>query len=55
VPTFANREFHVVSVTDPYGHILGFLDQKLYINKSKRVKVNLFPKQAAEAYRVVRY
>jgi CBS-domain-containing membrane protein len=24
---FADRGCHVVSVTDPYGHILGFLDQ----------------------------
>jgi hypothetical protein len=27
MPTFADRECHVVSVTDPYGCILGFLDQ----------------------------
>jgi hypothetical protein len=27
VPTFANRLCHVVSVTDPYGRILGFLDR----------------------------
>jgi hypothetical protein len=27
VPTFAERGCHVASVTDPYGHILGFLDQ----------------------------
>jgi hypothetical protein len=26
VPTFANRGCHVVSVTDPYGRILDFLD-----------------------------
>jgi hypothetical protein len=25
VPTFADRVCHVVSVTDPYGHVLGFL------------------------------
>jgi hypothetical protein len=25
VPTFADRGCHVVSVTDPYGRILGFL------------------------------
>jgi hypothetical protein len=30
VPTFADREYHVVSVTDPYGRILGFLDQNRY-------------------------
>jgi hypothetical protein len=30
VPTFADRGCHVVSVTDPYGHILGFLDRWLY-------------------------
>jgi hypothetical protein len=27
LPTFANRGRHVVSVTDPYGRILGFLDR----------------------------
>jgi CBS-domain-containing membrane protein len=27
VPTFADRGCHVVSVTDPYGRILGFLDR----------------------------
>jgi hypothetical protein len=33
VPTFANRRTHVVSVTDPYGGILGFLDRvKRYLN-----------------------
>jgi CBS-domain-containing membrane protein len=26
MPTFADRGCHVVSVTDPYGRILGFLD-----------------------------
>jgi hypothetical protein len=26
VPTFADRGCHVVSVTDPYGRVLGFLD-----------------------------
>jgi hypothetical protein len=26
VPTFADRECRVVSVTDPHGRILGFLD-----------------------------
>jgi hypothetical protein len=30
VETFANRMCHVVSVTDPYGRILGFLDQSSY-------------------------
>jgi CBS-domain-containing membrane protein len=30
VPTFADRGFHVVSVTDPYSRILGFLDQSRY-------------------------
>jgi hypothetical protein len=30
VPTFADREFHVVSVTDLYGRILGFLDLGRY-------------------------
>jgi hypothetical protein len=27
VPTFADRGCHVVSMTDPYGRILGFLDR----------------------------
>jgi hypothetical protein len=30
VPTFADRGRHVVSVTDPYGHILGFIDRSRY-------------------------
>jgi hypothetical protein len=29
VPTFVDSECHVVSVTDPYGHILGFLDREV--------------------------
>jgi hypothetical protein len=30
VPHFADRGCHVVSVTDPYGRILGFLDRSRY-------------------------
>jgi hypothetical protein len=30
VPIFADRGRHVVSVTDPYGRILGFLDRSRY-------------------------
>jgi hypothetical protein len=30
VPTFADRECHVVNVTDPYGRILDFLDRSGY-------------------------
>jgi hypothetical protein len=30
VPTFAGTGSHVVSVTDPYGHILKFLDWSRY-------------------------
>jgi hypothetical protein len=30
VPTFADRGCHVISVTDPYGRILGFLDRSRY-------------------------
>jgi hypothetical protein len=30
VPTFADRGCHVVSVTDPYGRNLGFLDRSRY-------------------------
>jgi hypothetical protein len=29
---FADRGCHVVSVTDPYGRILGFLDKSLYFS-----------------------
>jgi CBS-domain-containing membrane protein len=31
VPTFADGGCHMVSVTDPYGRILGFLDRSRYI------------------------
>jgi hypothetical protein len=31
VPTFADRGCHVVSVTDPYGRILEFLDRMIII------------------------
>jgi hypothetical protein len=31
-PTFADRGCHVVSVTDPYGRILGFLDRSRYFS-----------------------
>jgi hypothetical protein len=34
VPTFADRGCHVVSVTDPYGRILGFLDRNRYFSLS---------------------
>jgi hypothetical protein len=30
--TFADRWCHVVSVTDPYGRILGFLDRSRYFS-----------------------
>jgi hypothetical protein len=38
VPTFAGRGCHMVSVTDPYGRILGFLDRETeeYISKFGR-------------------
>jgi hypothetical protein len=41
VPTFEDRGCHVVSVADPYGRILGFLDQK---NVSMEIKnfLNVF-------------
>jgi hypothetical protein len=32
VPTSADRGCHVVSVTDPYGRIIGFLDRTCYVN-----------------------
>jgi hypothetical protein len=30
VSTFANKGWHVVSVTDPFGRVLGFLDRSRY-------------------------
>jgi hypothetical protein len=38
VPTFADRGCHVVSVTDPYGNIPGFLDRLL----SKNLKIRIY-------------
>jgi hypothetical protein len=32
VPTFVDRGWHVASVTDPYGRILGFLDRSRYFS-----------------------
>jgi hypothetical protein len=32
VPTFVDRGCHMVSVTDPYGRILGFLDRSRYFS-----------------------
>jgi CBS-domain-containing membrane protein len=32
LPTFADRGSHVVSVMDPYGRILGFLDRSRYFS-----------------------
>jgi hypothetical protein len=32
LPTFAHRGCHVVSVTDPNGRILGFLDRSRYFS-----------------------
>jgi hypothetical protein len=35
VPTFEDRECHVVSMTDSYGRILGFLDPSLYFSSKE--------------------
>jgi hypothetical protein len=40
VPTLADRGHHVVSVKDPYGHNLGFLDRSRYF--SFRVALQLY-------------
>jgi hypothetical protein len=32
LPTFVDEGFHVVSVTDPYGRILDFLDRSCYFS-----------------------
>jgi hypothetical protein len=39
VPTFADRECHVFSVTDPYGRTLGFLDLEplLFLSSSSSI------------------
>jgi hypothetical protein len=37
VPTFVGSGCHVVSVTDPYGRILGFLDPNVREQRSKMV------------------
>jgi hypothetical protein len=37
VPTFADRGCHVVSMTDPYGSILGFLDWIIMIIIIKKI------------------
>jgi hypothetical protein len=37
VPTFADRGCDVVSVTDPYGRILGFLDRLFNISLIKKI------------------
>jgi hypothetical protein len=37
VPTFADRRCHVVSVTDPYGRILDFLDRSHYFQVATRL------------------
>jgi hypothetical protein len=39
VPTFTGRECHVVSVTDPYGLNLGFLDRRFFLSSSSSVLV----------------
>jgi hypothetical protein len=47
VPTSADRGCHVVSVRDPYGRILGFLD-RTYANSNKKTP---WPQYARELYR----
>jgi hypothetical protein len=32
VPPFADRGYHMVSMTDPYGRTLGFLDRSRYFS-----------------------
>jgi hypothetical protein len=43
LPAFADRGCHLVSVTDPYGRILGFLDRSRYFSKVKNA--NIRPKK----------
>jgi hypothetical protein len=39
LPTFDDRGCHVVSVTDPYDRILGFLDRSRYLSSSSSVVI----------------
>jgi hypothetical protein len=41
-PTFEDGGCHVVSMTDPYGRILYFLDRDLDVVVKKNTKVKLF-------------
>jgi hypothetical protein len=41
VPTFADRGCRVVSVTDPYGRILGFLDRKYRVHNELKIPLIL--------------
>jgi hypothetical protein len=36
MPIFADRECHVVSVKDPYGRLLGFLDRNSWLTENVR-------------------
>jgi hypothetical protein len=43
IANFADRGCHVVSVTDPYGRILGFLDMSHYFSiTAKRMELNIY-------------
>jgi hypothetical protein len=49
MPTFANRKCYVVSLTDPYGHILGFLDRSRYF--SFQVALQLYSRVCVDPVR----
>jgi hypothetical protein len=38
---FADKGFHVVSVTDPYGRILGYIDQPVTVATKKLTAANI--------------
>jgi hypothetical protein len=49
MPTFADTGRHLISVTNPYGHILGFLDLNSFI-ESYIIEICCFnPKGHAES------
>jgi hypothetical protein len=54
VPTFADRGCHVVSVTDPHGCILGFLDRVKSPYDISFVRIILPAKYSSVGYRITK-
>jgi hypothetical protein len=45
VPTFADKGCRMVSATDPYGRILGFIDRKMFNVLNSKMKFNMLKYQ----------